>query len=97
MKSPREYVADAVEVLDSIDPTWAERVDPERINMFSPADCIIGQAFTDGKPGSFLQFKHDHNIEALGLETATHDGVAFANFDGEWTAVVHERQASLAS
>lgn len=45
MENYAERVAKGVEWLDSVEPNWRNMVDPEKLSMWSPYWCILGQVF----------------------------------------------------
>ena len=42
---PKEAVLAGAEYLDSAVPGWADKIDPEKLDVGYPRDCILGQLF----------------------------------------------------
>ncbi len=89
-----------VALLDYTRPNWWTRIDPDRLCIWSPCNCVLGQLDGDYERGADAMFGEDEqygNPRAYGLEgySDNPDGyrVETQRLTRLWSFVIRQRQA----
>ena len=87
-----EAAALGAALFDNLDPTWADRMDLERLNIFSPRDCACAQfirgSYSSGraKLGMSLEDARAHGFTAS-------KQASYPRLKDAWTAEILRRRA----
>ena len=109
MDAARARAARGAAFLDALDPTWAARVDPARLELSDGAACVLGQLHGDYRMGlgraRVLDLSSapvaslspvDLGFQATGSLGAAAEALDYAHLTRAWRETVRERTAAPA-
>ncbi len=82
-----------LDYLDAKDPEWFLRVNPEKLDLFSEVNCVLGQAY-----GNFFQYRKNHGHMRLiwgvrhGFIVTVPSLLHGAEYVVIWSAAIRERR-----